>query len=59
MHRWVACPRRFFRKLLKGQRQEPSRLVTDTLGSCRVAHRHVIPLVGTANLTQTRLSPPR
>ena len=25
--------RRFFRKLLKGQRQEPSRLVTDKLGS--------------------------
>ena len=37
--------RRFFRKLLKGQRQEPSRLVTDKLGSYRVAHRDVMPLV--------------
>ncbi len=35
--------RRFFRKLLKGQRQEPSRLVTDKLGSYRVAHREVMP----------------
>ena len=37
--------RRFFRKLLKWQRQEPSRLVTDKLGSYRVAHRDVMPLV--------------
>ena len=37
--------RRFFRKLLKGQRQEPVRLVTDKLGSYRVAHRDVMPLV--------------
>ncbi len=37
--------RRFFRTLLKGQRQEPSRLVTDKLGSYRVAHRDVMPLV--------------
>ncbi len=37
--------RRFFRQLLKGQRQEPSRLVTDKLGSYRVAHRDVMPLV--------------
>ncbi len=28
-----------------GQRQEPSRLVTDKLGSYRVAHRDVMPLV--------------
>ena len=37
--------RRFFRKLLKRQRQEPSRLVTDKLGSYRVAHRDLMPLV--------------
>jgi len=37
--------RRFFRKLLRSQRQEPSRLVTDKLGSYRVAHRDVMPMV--------------
>ena len=37
--------RRFFRRLLNSQRQEPVRLVTDTLGSYRVAHRDVRPLV--------------
>ena len=37
--------RRFFRRLLKSQRQEPVRLVTDKLGSYRVAHRDVMPLV--------------
>ena len=37
--------RRFFRKLSKGQRQEPVRLVTDKLSSYRVAHRDVMPLV--------------
>ena len=37
--------RRFFRKLLKGQRREPSRLVTDKLGSYRVAHRDIMPWV--------------
>ena len=31
--------RRFFRQLLKSQRQEPCRLVTDKLGSYRVAQR--------------------
>ena len=31
--------RRFFRKLLKSQRQEPFRIVTDKLGSYCVAHR--------------------
>ena len=36
---------RFFRKLLKSQRKEPLRLVTDKLGSYRVAHRTVMPLV--------------
>ena len=30
---------------INGQRQEPSRLVTDKLGSYRVAHRDVMPLV--------------
>ena len=37
--------RRFFRKLFKSQRQEPYRLVTDKLGSYRVAHRDVMPSV--------------
>ena len=37
--------RRFFRRLLKSQRQEPVRLVTDKLGSYRVAHRDRMPLV--------------
>ena len=37
--------RRFFRKLLKSQRQDPVRLVTDKLGSYRLAHRDVMPLV--------------
>ena len=37
--------RRFFRRLLNSQRQEPVRLVTDTLGSDRVAPRDVLPLV--------------
>ena len=35
--------RRFFRQLLKSQRQEPCRLVTDKLGSYRVAQRDVMP----------------
>ena len=37
--------RRFFRKLLKSQRQEPCRLVTDKLGSYRVAHQDLMPSV--------------
>ena len=37
--------RRFFRKLLKSQRRKPFRIVTDKLGSYRVAHRTVMPLV--------------
>ena len=37
--------RRCFRTLLRSQRQEPSRLVTDKLGSYCVAHRDVMPLV--------------
>ena len=36
---------RFFRTLLKSQRQEPCRLVTDKLGSYRVAQRDVMPCV--------------
>ena len=36
---------RFLRKLLKSQRREPFRLVTDKLGSYRVAHREIMPLV--------------
>ena len=35
--------RRFFRQLLKSQRQEPCPLVTDKLGSYRVAQRDVMP----------------
>ena len=34
--------RRFFRKLLKGQRREPRRLVTDKLRSYSAAHRTVM-----------------
>ena len=37
--------RRFFRRLLKSQRQAPARVVTDKLGRDRVAHRDVMPLV--------------
>ena len=37
--------KRFFRKLLKTQGQGPSRLVTDQLGSYRVAHREMMPSV--------------
>ena len=37
--------RRFFRKLLESQRQEPCRLVTDKLGSYGVAHRNLMPWV--------------
>jgi putative transposase len=36
--------RRFFRELLKSQRRNPFRLVTDKLGSYRVAHREIMPL---------------
>lgn len=35
--------RRFFRQLLKRQRRSPNRLVTDKLGSYRVAHREEMP----------------
>ena len=37
--------KRFFRKLLKTQGEVPSRLVTDQLGSYRVAHREIMPSV--------------
>ena len=37
--------RRFFRRLLKSQRREPFRLVTDKLGSNRAADRVGMPLV--------------
>jgi putative transposase len=36
---------RFFRKLLKSQRREPRRLVTDKLGSYAAAHRTAMPSV--------------
>ena len=36
---------RFLRKLVRGQRSEPRLLVTDKLGSYRVAHRVVMPSV--------------
>ena len=41
----AAAARRFLRRLLKSQRREPFRLVTDKLGSYRAAHRLVMPLV--------------
>ena len=49
--------RRFFRRLLNSQRQEPVRLVTDTLGSYRVAHRDLMPVVihDTARYANNRL----
>jgi putative transposase len=37
--------KRFFRKLLKGQQAVPNGIVTDKLGSYRVAHRELIPTV--------------
>ena len=37
--------KRFFRKILKSQRDKPFRLVTDKLGSYRVAHRTIMPSV--------------
>jgi putative transposase len=37
--------KRFFRTLLKGQGRTPWLLVTDKLGSYRVAHRHLMPSV--------------
>lgn len=37
--------KRFFRKLLKRQQRSPNRLVTDELGSYRVAHREEMPSV--------------
>ena len=41
--RWAAA--RFFRKLLKRQGHEPSRLITDKLQSYAAAHRTVMPSV--------------
>ena len=43
--RAARAARRFFRRLLHSPRQDPVRLVTDTLGSYRVAPRDVMPLV--------------
>ena len=37
--------KRFFRKLLKGQRQAPWRMITDKLKSYSAAHREVLPSV--------------
>jgi putative transposase len=37
--------RRFFRQLLKNQRRAPLRLVMDKLGSYRVVHRDLMPVV--------------
>jgi putative transposase len=37
--------KRFFRKFLKGQQAVPNGIVTDKLGSYRVAHRELIPTV--------------
>ncbi len=35
--------KRFFKRLLKNHKGEPRRIVTDKLGSYRVAHRELIP----------------
>ena len=35
--------KRYFRKLLKRQQRSPNRLVTDKLGSYRMAHREEMP----------------
>jgi putative transposase len=40
-----SAARRFLRRLLRSQRQAPCRLVTDKLGSYRVAHRDLMPSV--------------
>ncbi len=40
-----AAAKKFFRQLLKGQQRSPNRLVTDKLGSYRVAHREEMPSV--------------
>ena len=40
-----AAAKRFFRKLLKGQQALPNQLVTDKLGSYRVAHRELMSMV--------------
>ena len=37
------APKRFFKRLLKAHRSEPSKIVTDGLSSYGVAHREVIP----------------
>ncbi len=41
----TGAAKRFFRKLLKGLRYVPNRLVTDKLGSYRAAHRTTFPSV--------------
>jgi putative transposase len=41
---WV-CGTEIFRRLLRSQRQAPCRLVTDKLGSYRVAHQALMPFV--------------
>jgi putative transposase len=44
-HRNVRAAKRFFRKLLRGQKSKPSRIVTDMLRSYSAAHRVAIPSV--------------
>jgi putative transposase len=46
-----ATAKRVFRKLTKGQQALPNQLVTDKLGSHRVAHRKLMPTVA-RNTTQ-------
>ena len=43
--RSTRAAKRFFRKLLKGQRQAPWRMITDKLKSYSAAHREVLPSV--------------
>ena len=48
----AVAAKRFFRKLLKGLRYVPRVLVTDKLASYQVAHREVLPSVGTVTLVE-------
>ncbi len=43
VHRDGAAVNRFFQRLLRNHGGEPRKIVTDKLGSYRVAHREVIP----------------
>jgi putative transposase len=62
IRRNASAAKRFFKRLLKGLRYKPKRLVTDGLRSYGVAHREVMPEVrhrtsryGLAPLSRTLL----